>query len=260
MASREERFGCVGTYWLPLAGAGVVLVAICTDGWGASWDGKISQYGEMREVLGRGHHEGRIRLGDLTERLHCYAVGALAGLEGEVTVFDGETVATRVDEAGRPTANSSNPKEEKAAMLVAAYVARWDDHRIAEEVSPEALEPFLRSAAEKAGLDVSKPFPFVIEGDLVALEMHVINGACPMRAKRLGQELPPAQRPYHRRLAKTAGRLIGIYAEGAAHRLTHHGTETHVHVLLEDEAGETHTGHVEQVGIGAGAVLRLPSR
>ncbi|NQT11505.1 MAG: hypothetical protein HQ582_02070, partial [Planctomycetes bacterium] len=126
-------------------------------------------------------------------------------------------------------------------------------------VAPEAFERFLCGAAREAGLDVSKPFPFVIEGDLTALEMHVINGACPMRAKRLGRELPPAQQPYHRSVAQTAGRLVGIYAAGAAHRLTHHGTNTHTHVLLKDKEGRTYTGHVERVGVGAGAVLRLPT-
>jgi len=214
----------------------------------------------MRVVLGQGRHEGRIRLGELTERSHCYAVGALEGLAGEVTVLDGEVVVTRVDETGRPVTNSAEPKDARAAMLVAAYVGRWSERRIDDSVSPEELESYLRRSAREAGLDVSKPFPFVIEGDLTALEMHVINGACPMRAKRLGRELPTAQQPYRKSIAKTEGRLVGIHAAGAAHRLTHHGTETHTHVLLKDKEGKRSTGHVERVGVGAGAVLRLPVR
>ena len=207
--------------------------------------------------MGAGH---RIRLGDMTERPHCYAVGALADLAGEVTVFDGKIVVTRVDEVGRPVTDADKPKDDKAAMLVAAYVTRWNEHRIADDIAPKALERFLRGAAREAGLDVSKPFPFVIEGDLAALEMHVINGACPMRAERLGRKLPSAQQPYYGSMARTAGRLVGIYAAGAAHRLTHHGTETHMHVLLKDKEGRTYTGHVERVGVRAGAVLRLPVR
>jgi acetolactate decarboxylase len=238
----------------------VVLVAFCDDGRGESWDGEISQYGEMRVVLGQGRHEGRIRLGELTKRSHCYAVGALEGLAGEVTVLDGKIVVTRVDEAGRPVADSAEPKDAQAAMLVAAYVSRWSERRIDDSVSTEEFESFLRRSARAAGLDVSKPFPFMIEGDLTALEMHVINGACPMRARRLGRELPAAQQPYRGSMAQTEGRLIGIYAEGAAHRLTHHGTETHTHALLKNKEGKMLTGHVERVGVSAGAVLRLPVR
>ena len=52
---------------------------------GESWDDEILVYGEMRQVLGLGRHEGRIRVGDLAKRPHCYAVGALAQLAGEVT-------------------------------------------------------------------------------------------------------------------------------------------------------------------------------
>ena len=65
--------------------------------WADGWDGKLSQYGEMRKVLGQGRHDGRVRLGDLTTRSHCYGVGALAELGGEITIVDGQIVVTRSD-------------------------------------------------------------------------------------------------------------------------------------------------------------------
>jgi alpha-acetolactate decarboxylase len=99
-------------------------------------------------------------MGDLTERSHCYAVGALAHLAGEVTVLDGKIVATRVDPSGKPTSDSTKVQDAEATMLVAAYVAKWSEQRIDKDVAPDAMEAFLRSKAREAGLDVSKPFPF----------------------------------------------------------------------------------------------------
>lgn len=116
-------------YWtLPLAC--ILLAAVYADVCGESWDGKILEYGEMRQVLGLGHHEGRIRLGDLTEQPHCYAVGALAQLAGKVTILDGKIVATRVDTSGKPKTETTKAEDDKATMLVAAYVAKWSERRV----------------------------------------------------------------------------------------------------------------------------------
>jgi hypothetical protein len=249
-------------FWIPalVAAAVLLLVSFSASAWADTWDGKLSQHGEMRQVLGEGRHEGRVRLGDVTARPHCYGVGALAGLAGEVTIVDGQIVITRVDQAGQPAVGSSGLQDSKAAMLVAAYVPRWTEQRIAKDIPADAFERFLRNTAHEAGLDVSKPFPFVIQGKLIELDMHVINGACPMRAERLGLKIPPAQQPFRRSLAHTTGRLVGIYAAGAEHRLTHHGTETHTHALLKNDSGRMYTVHVERTGVGAGALLRLPAR
>jgi acetolactate decarboxylase len=187
-------------------------------------------------------------------------VGALAQLAGEITIVDGRLILTGVDDNGGPTAKffEPPPPERQAAMLVAAYVPRWAEYEISRDVVAKDFESMLSKMAGQAGLDPSKPFPFVVEGELLDLELHVINGACPMRAKRLGLELPADRQPYRASLAQADGRLVGIYAEGAEHRLTHHGTNTHTHVLLKDKNGQLYTGHVEQVGLRAGSVLRLP--
>lgn len=239
---------------------GLPLILYAVPAAADTWNGRLSQYGEMRLVLGQGRHEGRVRLGDLTKTAHCYGVGALAGLAGEITILDGQLMVSRVDQAGRPTTDSKEQGERKAAMLVAAYVPSWTERRIERDVPAEGLESFLRAAAQQAGFDTAKPFPFMIEGKLTDLDVHIINGACPMRAKRLGLSIASAQQPYQGSFAKMPGRLIGVYAEGAEHRLTHHGTRTHTHALLKDENGQVFTAHVERAGVRAGSVIRLPAR
>jgi alpha-acetolactate decarboxylase len=253
-----ERVSVLHTATVTFLALALTLYAIPASA--GPWDGKIVQHGEMRLVLGQGRHEGKVRLGDLTKTDHCYGVGAVAGLAGEITIIDGQLVVSRVDQAGQPTTDSKQQQRCEAAMLVAAYVPSWTQQRIENDIPAEQLESFLRAAAQAAGFDTAKPFPFMIEGELTDLEVHVINGACPLRAKRLGLSITPAQQPYHVSLAKVSGRLIGIYAEGAEHRLTHHGTQTHTHALLKDKHGQLFTAHVERTGVRAGCVISLPAR
>jgi len=227
-----------------------------------SWDGKVRQHGEMRQVLGLGQHEGRIQLRELKSKPHCVAVGALAHLAGEITILDGQITISRVGDNGKLRTQTAEPplRDEKAAMLAAAHVPEWTSHAIPHDVKADAVEQYLVEAAKHAGIDPSKPFPFVIEGELVGLEIHVINGACPMRAKRLNLEIPTDKQPYWKLRKKTAGRIVGFYVQDGEHRMTHHGTKTHMHALVKDGDGRQHTGHVERVGILANAKLSLPKQ
>ena len=65
-----------------------------------SWDGTLLTYGKMREAIGQHLDQGRVRLGDLQQRPHLYAVAALEGLRGEITIFNGMIFATGVDANG----------------------------------------------------------------------------------------------------------------------------------------------------------------
>lgn len=239
--------------------AALAITSLSGGAWADGWDGQISQFGKVQEVLGEKQHKGRVELGKLVKKPHCYAVGALAGLTGEATIVDGQVIATCV-ESGLPVAVSGKPKDRRAASLAAAYVPKWVERKIDRDVSAKELERFVHDAASEAGLDPSKPFPYLVEGELTELEMHVINGACPMRAKRLGRTLPDDEKPFHGSFDKVTGRLVGVYAEGSVGSLTCHGSQAHTHVILKNKDGKPYTGHVESVGVAAGAVLRLPVR
>lgn len=222
-----------------------------------SWNGKIVQHGKLHQVLAEGQHQGRIKLGELIQKPHCHAVGALAGLSGEVTIVDGRIVASRVAETGLPLA-PPKPPEQAATMIAAAYVPTWREQKIDRDIAPDEFEQFLRKSAADAGLNPARPFPFTIEGALTALEMHVINGACPIRAKTLGEKLPKSQQPYRGSVKQVKAQLVGFHAEDSVGDLTCHGAAAHTHVVLQTEDGRSYTGHVESVGIKAGSVLRLP--
>ena len=236
---------------------GVAFMSGCASH--GTWDGTLSQFGQMRAVLGDKQHEGRVLLSDLTKKPHCYAVGAAAELHGEVTICDGDVTVTSVDAQAQPVTDDDEAADLQATLLVAAYVPRWVERPVYSDVAPDEFERFLHESAVAARLDPSRPFPFLIDGDLADLEIHVINGGCPMRAKRMGETLPPELAPYRGTFAHASGRLVGFYAADAVGKLTHFGTKTHTHVLLDGKDDATLTGHVERVGLKAGATLRLPA-
>lgn len=217
-----------------------------------AWRGDIERWGTLREALRNGQDQARVAVADVA-REDVYALGALEGLRGEITVIDGEVWISAGD-VQRPL-TTRGPTQARATVLFAAEVREWRAIVVEEDVDPSELDLYIADQARVAGLDPSRPFPFVVEGELRHVSLHVLAGECPLRARMLGQEL--ASPPYRLHCASTAGRLVGLYAADSAGILCHMGSRTHVHVLLERDGGLT--GHVETVGLAAGAVLRLPS-
>ena len=57
------------------------------------------------------------------------------------------------------------------------------------------------------------------------------------------------------------GTMVGVYAADAVGKLTHTATSTHAHLVYVDHVtGEQFTGHLERVGVGPDATLRVPDR
>ena len=222
-----------------------------------SWDGTLVQYGTMHEAIGQQHHQGRVMLNTLVDQPHFFGVAAVEKLEGEITVFDSDATITGVTADGK--LESIRGQDIQATLLIGAYVPAWTEYQVESDTPPAGFDDRIRDAAVKAGIDVSKPFVFTVEGEFSDVRMHVINGACPMHARMRKIEISKEQKPFEGEFETIRGRLVGVYASDAVGELTHPDTSTHVHLIFEDSvSGETATGHVEQVGLAKGAVLKLP--
>ncbi len=224
-----------------------------------TWDGKIVQYGKMHEAIGQRRDEGRVQLKELVGRPHFYGVAALEKLAGEVTIYDGKITTTVVNAEGQATAREDSVRNEKATMLVGAYVPRWTERKVSSKVSTDEFDRYVAESAKAAGVDASAPFVFTAEGEFTDLRLHVINGACPMHARLKKIELPIDNKPFELELDKVRGTLVGVYAEDAVGNITHPATATHMHLVFEDAKSKKRiTGHVERIGLLEGTVLRLP--
>lgn len=213
--------------------------------------------GGMHEAIGQKQHQGRISLNDILAKPHFYGVGALEGLQGEITIADSAAMVTTVGQDGQ--CQSLPPAGAQATMLVGQSVEAWESTVIPETVAHDRFDNVIRSAASRARLDGSKPFVFLVEGEFVNVRLHVIHGACPIHARMKKIALDPAQQPFELDAERVKGTLVGVYAEDAVGRLTHPATSVHAHLVYTDsKTGERVTGHLEQVGLAAGATLRLP--
>jgi alpha-acetolactate decarboxylase len=213
----------------------------------------------MHEAIGQRHHQGRVELMKLVEQPHFYGVAALARLEGEATILDGKITVTRVDDKGQLETDESTPLDCSATLLIGAYVPSWTEHTIAASVDPDELDQFLADTASKAGVRTERPFVFTLEGEFSKVRLHVINGACPLHARLKKIELPKEQQPVEVELERIQGTLVGVFAKDAVGDITHPATSTHMHLVFRDgKSGKSVTGHVEQIGLQKGAIVRLP--
>ena len=224
------------------------------------WDGKIVQYGKMHEAIGQQQHQGRVQLKQLIERPHFFGVAALEKLQGEATILNGEVTITRVDANGQLKSDEFVPADLQATLLVGAFVPSWTEHTVAANVGIDDFEKYIADEAVKADLKSEEPFLFTVEGEFSKLRLHVINGACPMHARIRKIKLPKDSQPAEIELEKVAGTIVGVFARDAVGNITHPATSTHMHLVFKDStSGKMVTGHVEQIGLVEGSVLRFPS-
>jgi hypothetical protein len=242
-----------------LAGIITGSVAIAEDKQPA--EGAIVQFGKMHEAIGQQKSQGRVRFQDVVKRPHFFGVAALEGLRGEATIRDGNVTITRVDTNGRLQPVDAGALDKQATLLVGAYVPEWTEHTVADDVAAEMFDEFIAEIATKAGINIATPFVFTVEGEFRNVRLHVINGACPIHARLKRIEIPREQRPFESDMERVSGTLVGVYAKDAVGSLTHPATSTHGHLLFKDpDSGKMVTGHLEQVGLHKGAVLRLPNQ
>lgn len=225
----------------------------------ASEQSRLVQVGGMHESIGKRQHQARVAVAEIAGEPHCYGVGALEGLKGEITVLDSMAVITRVTPNGAPQTVAA--ADAKATFIVGQSVERWRQHPLAETVSHERFDETIGAMAGGAGVATSDAFVFVVEGAFTDVRLHVINGACPIHARIIKLEIAEGEQPFELDVEDVSGTLVGVYATDSVGRLTHPATKTHTHLIYTDAAtGERVTGHVERVGLAKGAVLKLPAK
>jgi acetolactate decarboxylase len=206
--------------------------------------------GAQRHVLA-GDLTPRARLQALADVPHLYALGPLAGLQGEVTVIDGAPLVTT-----RPggTMRVEQSFDHRACFLVHAEVPRWQ--WIDQETELEAwadLAPLVRRAAADAGLDAADPVPFRMMGRAATGTVHVLDRRddrlhSPERHETIKVRFP---------LSADDVEVIGFYSD------QHHGvfvpkdSPLHAHLAARNRA---FAGHVDALRLDAGWRLGLPGR
>lgn len=219
---------------------------------------ELVRYGGMHETIGQKQHHGRVELTEILERSAFFGVGAVAGLGGEITIFDSVAVVTGVGPDG--LLEPRLPADVQATLLAGQSVPRWTSSTLHEAAPADRIDATIAAAADDAGLATDAPFVFLIEGQFTEIRLHVLNGACPVHARMSKLTLGEDERPFELEATTLAGTAVGLYAEGSVGELTHPATSTHTHLIYEDpRTGHRVTGHLERFGLAPGAVLKLPA-
>lgn len=216
----------------------------------------VQQFGAMKAVMRDGQTEARVALKDVVALPHAYAIGALEGLNGEIAIIDGAVWVARVGEEGLHVTGPEVVDTDQATMLTVAHVEHWTEHKTGAVLAGSALEAWIERTAAAQGIDTAKPFPFLIEGEVVGLDVHVMKGYCPVATDASTQD----NQPWHWSLADGAtvqAMIVGFFAKDAAGVMTHHGTSIHAHVLWSQDS-TARTAHLEAATISVGATLSLP--
>jgi acetolactate decarboxylase len=222
------------------------LLAGCT-----SEPSAVEQFGAMRPVMREGRTEPRADLGTLAARPAMFGIGAMAGLEGEVTIRDSQVWITRVKDGAPITFGPKATSGANATLLTVGQVRHFQEHALREPLADAEIERAIRAAAVSAGLDPTRPFMFTLRGRATSLQLHVVDGTC----LHADPSVPGLRIAIHQ---STVLEIVGAYAEHQAGVMTHHGTSVHMHALL-DWKGQRITAHVDSLALDAGAVLAVPA-
>ena len=211
----------------------------------------ISVYGNFRAMVQTQDFAPKAQLGSLVQRGATEAVGAVAGLRGEITVVAGRLVVTY----GMPCPTCGEPGEESATLLAAARVTAW--HRpvmLPSDLAGPALDAFIVAQARAAGVDVTRPFPVRMRGMLIGVRMHVLRASNPhFKGHGSGHAMADQEEISAGRLA---GDVVGFFAPPSAQGvITHPGEPFHYHWV---DTGRTRTAHLDAFGMAKGAELLLP--
>ena len=215
----------------------------------------VTVHGALREIMHMGRTERRVDLAPLVGRSGLYGLGALEGLGGEVTVWDGQLWLSTPDGQGGAVAGQHTATTAGATLLVTSVVPSWQERPINQAVPFDQLDTFIEREARAAGVTVEEAFPFRIEGAPTRLDWHVIDGSkIPPDAHGHEAHIRTAVRGA---LSGTPVQILGFYSPKHHAIFTHHDTNTHAHVISVSPAV---TGHVDHLDIAQGARLYLPVR
>lgn len=218
----------------------LVPIASCTS----TQQATVLQFGAMRQVMREGQVEPRVRLSDLDIAPSTIGIGAVAGLQGEITIVDGVAhIATAPDLSMRSEPASIDAQ---ATLLTVATPTEVEELTCAEELDETRLSQLLRAHAANGFATVD------ILGVAESLSMHVARGACPHGVTTKDTEpLRYSAQPGDRL------RLVGFYAPDRAGTLTHHGTNFHLHATQVGKNGAPASGHVDAFVLRSGAIVRI---
>ena len=230
---------------------------------GAKKEGIVEYVGAQKDVFVSGKAASVVSLDDPAGRKGLYAMGPVDGLDGEITIFDSKPYITRVSGADYVM---DNTWKHGAFFLVWTEHTKWQDVPVPFTIKGYVdLQMFVKAQALAAGLDVTKPFPFLLFGTPVEIKWHI--NVDRTEGKPITKEsFAKSKRPFVTKNELVD--IIGFYSEHhAGVFLTQYtpvikegsGMENAIHIHVVSRTSKA-SGHIDDIILGEGMVLRLPNQ
>jgi acetolactate decarboxylase len=203
--------------------------------------------GTLRAFHG-GDVSGKVPLQQFSERKNIYAVGPVAGLDGEITAIDGKFHIARVKQ-GRIITDSD--LSTTASFLVWSEVSAWKQPVVLGEKMGDhgQLEKQIEFLAAKEGVDTTKPFPFIIEGTVESVDYHIL---VPKKLRQADSGHSDSAKKISSK--NVAAKVIGFFSKNHEGVFTHRGSAAHLHILESNGS----SGHVDEIVLNAEAHISFP--
>ncbi len=228
---------------------------------GAKQEGLVEYVGAQKEIFKTGKATSVVSLEDLAGRKGLYAMGPIDGLDGEITIFNSMPYITQV--RGNDYTIDKTFKH-GAFFLVWTEQKNWTDVPLPATVKGYVdLQKFVKEKAQALGVDVTKPFPFLMTGTPLEIKWHI--NVDRTDGKPITKELfVKSKEPYVTKnepvdiigffSEKHSGIFLSQYApaikEGS-------GMKNAIHIHLISKTSKA-AGHIDNITFGDGMVLRLP--
>ncbi|MDA8100756.1 MAG: acetolactate decarboxylase [Nitrospiraceae bacterium] len=256
MKNEHGSFKKVAIMLLGLAGLLCAALAIA-----AVKEGLVEYEGAQKTIFKTGKATSVISLETLSTRPSLYAIGPIDGLDGEITIFDSKPYITQM----RGTDYTLDTTFKHGAFfLVWTEQKDWADIPLPANVKGYIdLQKFVKEAAQKSGVDVTKPFPFLLSGTPSEIKWHI--NVDRTGGKPINQELfVKSKEPYVTKNEPVD--IIGFYSEKHSGVFLSQyapaikegsGMENYIHLHLVSRTSKA-AGHIDDITFGGGMMLRLP--
>jgi len=224
-------------------------------------EGLIMFIGAQKKIFETGKADGVLSLRSLQRGENLYAVGPVKGLDGEITVFNSRPYITKVRGASYTLDHSW---DYDAIFLVWTHQQKWRDLAIPQTITGYLdLQKFVKAQAAALGIDSSKPFPFLLSGAPVEIKWHI--NVDRSEGKPITQELFAKSKASHVTRGEQLD-VIGFYSEHRSGVFISpytpaiqpgSGQTNALHMHLVSRQSEA-AGHIDDITLGSGMVLRLP--
>lgn len=241
--------------------AALLIITAYTAIAGTKREEMVEYIGAQRDIFTSGKASGVVSLEDLATRRGLYAMGPVEGLDGEITIFDSKPYITKV--RGREFI-MDNTLKHGAFFLVWTEQAAWKDVPVPASVRGYAdLQRFVREQAQAAGIDTGRPFPFLLAGAPVEIKWHI--NVDRTGGKPITKELFSRSKEHFVMRSEPVD-IVGFYSESHAGVFLSQyapsvkegsGMRNAIHVHLVSRSGKA-AGHIDDLTLGEGMVLRLP--